>query len=259
MPRTLIPLDVAKHADLRFDASQPFHFAKSDMLCPVVSGELRQMARDYVIVFPMEGGLPQALLGVDQGVNAYVAESGHWLCRYVPAHYRRHPFYAVPKPSQGASTERIYAIGIDEHAPHLSRDQGQALFGSAGDETVTLKKIKGALSSLEKDSTLTMKMVAELEKNELLIPQNFHVKTVTGEERGVTGFRGVDSKKLMALEPQALGGLQKSGALFLAYAHLISLANLRDGVLVRGTDTAQEIQESGVAIDSGDIDLSFLN
>lgn len=258
MPHTVIPLDAEKHAGLRFDASQPFHFAKSDITCPIVSGEIRPIARDYVIVFPTETGLPQALLGINDGVNAYVSESGHWLCRYVPAHYRRHPFYAVPKSSRDSGAGRSYAIGIDETAPHLSRDKGQLLFSQNGTETVTLKKIKGVLSNLEKDSTLTLEMVTELEKKELLREQKFHVRPASGEERGVTGFRGVDNKNLMALEPQALWDLQKSGALLLAYAHLISLANLRDGVLVGGTNTTQDVQEKDMAPDSGDIDLSFL-
>jgi hypothetical protein len=230
---TLVPLNAIRHRDLRFLPNQPFHFARGMMLCPLVSGELRQIARDYVIVFPMEGGLPQALLGTEEGNNAYVADSGHWLCRYVPAHLRRHPFFALREPSgNGIGGEGSFVIGLDEDAPHLSRSDGAPLFDAQGKPTPVLEKIKTVLASLEQDSAATARMVAQLEEHGLLISRHIRIKPKAGSERAMTGFRVIDTDGLMKLAPDALSAMQKSGALLVAYAHVISLANLVDGSLL---------------------------
>ena len=228
----LVPLSSEKHRGLRLNEVQPYHFARTLMLCPVVSGEIRELAREYVIVFGKEGGVPQALLGTEEGVNAYVAESGHWLARYVPAHVRRHPFYAATT-SSDASGPQTFTIAIDESAPHLGSGAGEPLFTAEGAPTPVLEKVKAVLASLHKDFEASRRMVAQLEEAGLLVDRNVHVRSRQGAERNLAGLRLVDGEKLAKLEAESLARLHRSGALMLVYAHLMSLTNLRDGVLVK--------------------------
>ena len=253
MNTPLVALSSDKHRHLRLAASQPYHFVRTLMLCPVVSGEIRQIARDYVIVFPPAAGVPQALLGTEQGVNAYVADSGHWLCRYVPAHVRRHPFYAATTAAADATASRAFTVAIDESAPHLGTEQGEPLFNEDGSPAPTLERVKAVLLSLQRDLEATTRMVAQLDEAGLLAARNLQVRSRDGAERTLTGFRLIDTEKLAKLEAEALAGLHRNGALLLAYAHLISLANLRDGVLVKPLPQAASAATGGFSL--GDTDL----
>jgi len=234
MPSTLAPLNAERHRSLRFQPSQPYHFARTQMLCPVAFGEIRQVARDYVIVFPKAEGAPQALLGIEAGVNAYVDEDGRWLCRYVPAHIRRYPFFAAEAARDEAAGTTSFIVLIDEAAPHLGTAQGEPLFTQEGKPAPILEKVKQGLGSLQHDVRTVMRMVAELDRCGLLVERAIRVRPRGGAETGLTGFRVVDAKKLSAIAPDDLAKLHQSGALLLAYAHLVSLANLEDGVLTRG-------------------------
>lgn len=233
MDKKFVALNNVQHRGLRLNASQPFFFAKTLMLCPVVTGEIRQIARDYVIVFEPQGGVPQALLGTEQGVNGYVADSGHWLCRYVPAHIRRHPFYAAASTGAEASATQTFTVAIDPSAPHLSTEQGEPLFNDDGSPSPLLERVKAMLARLQADFQMTLQQVAMLEEAGLLVARNLKVRTRGGAERTLAGFRVIDTDRLGKLEAERLEKLHRAGALLLAYAHLVSLTNLQDGVLVR--------------------------
>jgi hypothetical protein len=237
-----VPFNLEKHRQLKLLPDMPWYFAAQQMMCPVVSGEIRQIAREYVIIFNLQSDKPpQALLGVEEGVNSYVASSGHWLCRYIPAHFRRYPFIAAPVPSKlnGGTDSRNFTLLVEEEAPHLSEQDGAALINEDGKPSEVLEKIQKVLVSLQQDFEATVQMVKQLEDYGLLTETNLRVKLKSGKEHGITGFRIIDTKALMALEGEKLAALQKTGALLLAYSHIISLANLRDGVLVN--DKAREV------------------
>jgi hypothetical protein len=259
MPMTaaLVPLNRDRHRHLRLAPNQPYHFARELMLCPVFSGELREVCRDYVIVFGAAGSPPQALLGSEQGVNAYVADSGHWLGRYVPAHLRRHPFYFAPV--QGAAEGgQTFAVGIDETAPHLAGDQGEALFNADGTPAPLLERIKTALADLHRDGEATTKMAGQLDELGLLAERRLQLRRRDGSQRAIAGVRAIDTEKLAALDGDTLARLHRNGALMLAYAHLVSLANLRDGVLTHVPTPAAAAPGFNLG-DTGLFDFSRLN
>ena len=234
MFKNTVPLSTDAHRHLKLQASQPYQFAAGLMLCPVVSGEICQVARDYVIVFPAEsGGIPQALLGAEQGVNAYVADTGHWRCRYVPAHVRRYPFMAAERPAGTESPRQSFTVMIDLSAPQLNDAQGESLFTPDGKPSSMLDKVQKALISLQQDFRTTADMVASLEQLGLLVSRSIRVTLGDGREHALEGFRVIDTGKLAALAPEALADLNKNGALLLAYSHIISMANLKDGVIAR--------------------------
>lgn len=231
-------LDSAAHRDLRYDPSQPYHFAAQQLFAPIVSGEADMVAREYAIVFSdQSASLPLALLGRARGSNTYVRQSGHWLARYVPAHFRRYPFVMAESTAPGAEEADAasaieHIVVIDADAPHLSPDRGERLFTDDGQPSAVLQNVQRVLMAMERDSQHTLELVAQLEAAELLVERQLVVASKQGQPVGLQGLRVVDVERLNALDPQTLANLQRSGALDLVGAHRVSLTNLQDGVLV---------------------------
>lgn len=229
-----VPLNPQVHQGLRLPLSRPYHHAAGMMLCPVGFSEITAVARDYVIAFPVASdGVPQALLGTEAGRNAYLAASGHWLCRYVPAHIRSHPFMVGTATDAGDSGVRRFRVLVHEGAAQFSLTEGEALFEPDGRPTALLERVQASLSRLQADHMATQGMVQQLDARGLLVERPLRVRGQDGRAHALSGFRLLDASKLQALEGSALAELQRSGALMLAYAHLVSLANLHDGVLVQ--------------------------
>jgi len=224
-----IPLDHKKHRHLRFAPNQPYHFASQEMLVPVVSGEIQMVAREYPVIFPESSGMPVALLGLDKGHNLHVQKSGHWVGRYVPAHIRRYPFIAVLNQQGSSQDKQQYILLVDQQAPHITADQGERIYTDDGRESPLLEKVIQVLKSLLQDELRTTRLVEQLDKAGVLVSRNLKI----GNDRAVTGFRVVDRQALAKLDPEAVSELNTSGALMLAYAHLVSLTNLRDGLLAQ--------------------------
>lgn len=249
MFKSPIPLSKSQHRALRLTARRGYAFASEQTVVPIVMSEAAVAAREYAIVFPGEGGgVPLVLTGLPPGPCAYVTASGDWLARYVPAHLRRYPFVlgqpsaqAAQARAQAASArapeaepDRRYVLQFDEGAAHLSTQEGAPLFDAQGEPTEVLKKVQGALLSLQTEYDRTQALVAQLEEVDLLTPVTLRVQPREGDSVALSGFRVVDARAFAALEAPALARLRDSGALMLVYAHLLSLHNLRDGVLSWG-------------------------
>lgn len=228
-----------KHISLKLSNLPDYRFTAKEFVCPVVSGEMWQIAREYIIVFPTQnGGLPLALLGIQAGVNAYLGDGNPaWWGRYIPAHFRRYPFIAAPiatKPDDTVGQQR-FTVCIDASATQLSESVGQPLFNADGTGTEQLKNIQNALLSLQQDFNITQALVKQINDAGLLIDQTLTIKPLNHEPLGLQGFRIVDQKKLRSASPELISSLLKTRALDLIYAHVGSLSNLQDGLLAKKT------------------------
>ncbi|MDQ7733691.1 SapC family protein [Halomonas sp. SpR1] len=267
MFRQLTPLQPREHQQLRFNPRQPYDFAREQMLIPLVAAETARIAREMPIVFPLNGGLPQALVGVNQGQNMHVKEgTGHWIGRYIPAHIRRYPFMLAAVPSteaagkKGLGSEQQYIIQFDAEASHLERPDGLALFDDQGQATETLQQIQKVLTNLERENHRTLGLVGELEAAGLLAERQIHVGEEDKGGKRLAGIRLVDEKALAELDADTLAKLRTSGALALVYAHLLSLNNLRDGLLaqmIRTPDVADQPMSLDELFNEGDDDFTF--
>lgn len=236
MFKQLNPLNREEHRSLRFSANQPYHFAADMMVSPIVAGEAAMISREYPIVFSRSvDSAPLALLGLKEGTNAYVRSSGHWMARYIPAHVRRFPFMlANSKPSEALNGKRAFTIMIDLAAPHFSSEQGEPLFTPQGEPTAMLLKVQEVLTNLQRDTERTLKMVQEIDAAGLLVERILQAKPKNGGKTlALKGMRVIDTKKLAACSPDILQALNRSGALMLIHAHLISHTNLQDGPLLQ--------------------------
>lgn len=237
MFQTPEPLNPEHHRQLKLSLEPDYSFSSNQIATPVVSGEKWQIAREYILVFPSgEEGLPLALLGTQAGVNAYLREgSSPWWGRYVPAHLRRYPFVASADPEENHKplNERSFKVMIDTSAPQLSTEHGQPLFDDNGQPSKLLQEVQRVLANLQRDMEITQSLIKELDKAGVLIDQAITISPSKGEPIALKGFRIVDQETLRALPPEQLSELLNSGALDLAYAHIASLSNVRDGLLAK--------------------------
>ena len=226
-----------KHLDLKLSSAPDYQFTANQIVCPVVSGEMWQVAREYILVFPNRAeGLPLALMGTQAGLNAYLGDGNPpWWGRYIPAHFRRYPFVAAPKSAEEGDTEdqQRFTVCIDTSAPQLSEASGQPLFNADGSGTELLESVQRALLSLQQDFSITQGLFKQIDEAGLLIDQTLTIKPVEREPVALQGFRIVDQEKLRNASPELLTSLIKTRALDLIYAHIGSLSNLQDGLLAK--------------------------
>ena len=245
-PEALSP---EKHISLKLSGAPDYRFAANEIVCPIVSGEIWQVARDYIIVFPTHPqGLPLALLGTQVGMNAYIGDTKNlWKARYIPAHLRRYPFIAAPisTPADEVNDQQRYTVCIEPNAPQLSESVGQPLFNADGSGTELLKTVQNALITLHYDFNITQTLVKQINEAGLLINQTLTFKPLNREPFAIEGFCIVDQQKLRNAEPDLIASLIKSRALDLIYAHIGSLSNIHDGLLARQVNepTANKQQE----------------
>lgn len=249
------PLDSLQHRTLRFSPNQPYHFAATQILVPILASEIGRVAREMPILFPNQKGMPQALLGLEAGKNLHVRDTGHWMGRYIPAHFRRYPFILgeiTQTEAEQVAQGRRFTVHFDAKAPHFSQSEGLRLLDDEGKPTPELENIQKMLMAMEQDMVRTLKMMDELEALQLLTPQSISLRVSGAEPRQLTGFRAIDVKVFAQLGGEQLESLRNSGTLALIHAHFLSLTNLDDGLLsqvlsaqsgtqakVAGTDTPE--------------------
>lgn len=235
-----VPLSPDQHRQLRLADVPQYRFAAHEVATPVFSGEMWQIAREYITVFSQKSDeLPLAILGAQAGVNAYVGDGSPgaplWRARYVPAHLRRYPFILAPQATQegDAATDRRFTLCIDSAAPQLQTTEGRPLFTPDGQPDALLQQVQQALLGLQRDFAITQKLVQQIDAAGLLVEQALQIQRAGQEPTGMTGFRVVDQAKLRSTAPALLAELAQTGALDLIYAHIGSLTNLHDGLLAK--------------------------
>ena len=231
MYQRLVALDAARHAKLGVAPLTDYGFAKATLSVPVVISEIADIAREYPIVFPTQGNMPVALMGVEAGSNAYVGPGGEWRAAYVPAYMRVYPFAAVRVPAspEGEAAEPRIVVSIDEASPLVQEGGGEAIFdddsqlaGPAATAVALLRRLRAA-------SLRTEALVQAIDTAGLLLEQPIRIRAKGRPDREITGIRVINERALNALPAKKFEALRKAGALPLIYAALLSWANFRQG------------------------------
>jgi len=222
---------VLKHADhgsLRVLETGDYGFARKTLMVPIIFEEIGDAAREYPIVFPAANPLPHVLLGVEQDINAYVADDGRWNATYIPAFIRRYPFaLAAVKGEKEPGGQTRFAVIIDPDAPQLKSANGEPVFAPDGGPSEFLKKRLELLEAIEKSMERTQKQVSILEESGLLVERKITVSRPGMDPVAVTGLRMINERRLNEFEADAFLPLRP--VLPLVYAHLLSWASLRLG------------------------------
>jgi len=184
--------------------------------------EFFQAARSYPIVFVGEGeGLsPIALMGLKQGLNSFVDDSGQWRANtYVPAFIRRYPFVLAQSDNDG------FTVCFDEAYAGWNEEEGRELFSESGENSEYLNEMIQFLQNFTAEMQRTREFVNVLQEMELLESRTLKLTHVSGETFVLKDFHAVDEERFLALGDEQVLRLNKAGFLGWIYAHLMSLGN----------------------------------
>src|SRR3982750_3722173 len=195
---------------------------------PLTVDEFALVQRHYPIVFSVgPSPVPIALMGLNEGVNVFLDENGRSDDQnlYIPAYLRRYPFLLAKLRPDSDELSLCYdptsgAVG--------EFDDGEALFD--GDQpSAATKAILEFCEQFEAAGLRTNAFVEDLVKSDLLMDGEVAIQPEGAEQPFVyRGFRMVDEEKLRELRGDELRKMNQNGMLPLIYAHLFSLAQMRD-------------------------------
>jgi hypothetical protein len=131
-------LDSNEHKNLKLTPVDNFAHAKDVHFVQTVLGEVPSLTNTYPIAFAPSGDgevMLVAVLGLEEGKNAYVDTDNKWMAEYIPAYVQRYPFIAANVSND--ADQRI--LCVDTQAPHFTKD-GEALFDKDGEPSEFVNK-----------------------------------------------------------------------------------------------------------------------
>lgn len=221
-----VALNREQHRHLKFDSrGGDFAFARNTNSILLAASEIAEAARDYPVVFVGSPGgafTLAALLGLRDGENLFVDADGKWESgTYVPAFARRYPFILA----EAGTGETDLTVCIDEASDRLGEGTGEPLFDADGKEAPLLQSATTFLTLFHAEMQQTALFAQTLFDAGLLVPKTIGI--VRGENKHMLeGLFVVDREKLGALDDASALALFRTGALFAADAHLVSLGQI---------------------------------
>ncbi|WP_346799129.1 SapC family protein [Halomonas sp. Bachu 37] len=208
-----IAVSRTQHADKHYLPREGYDFASKQPMAQVLLAELAKLLPHYPLGFIKQGEhyVPVALLGTEQ--NLYVAPSGKWLGKYVPASLRGYPFTLA----SNETGEKALAIEAD----YLSDDAGKPLFAE-GEPTKSVADTLAFLTQCENNRQTTQAACQALESAGILTPWPLTVPIGESRKR-FNGLYRVDEQALNTLDAETYATLQ-GAPMQLAYAQLYSIA-----------------------------------
>ena len=224
----LEPLSSETHANYRVRPANAAPFLTGQHAIPLTIDEFPMVQRFMPIVFSAgDDSIPIALMGLNEGVNVFVDENGALTDEnfYVPAYVRRYPYMLARLRPDAQELSLCFDPTSDTIGAF---EEGDALFAD-GQPTETTKAILQFNETFEQAATRTGAFMKELREMDLLMEGEMSI-----QQEGVAqpfvyrGFQMVNEQKLVDLRGDQLRKMSQSGMLPLLYAHLFSLALMRD-------------------------------
>lgn len=222
--RQIEAFDTTRHGALRRPASADFRFAAGATVIPLLISELPLALRHYPLVF-LPGGEGQApalavLVGLGNERNLFVDAQGIWRAgTYIPAYVRRYPFHVLR-----VETQADPLLAID--ATYVAATDGAPLVTAEGKPSPFLDEMLSFAREYLAAAERTESMCRALQEAGVLEEDDISLQSSGGEAHRINGFLSVSEERLRALPADALVKLHQADALGLAYAQLLSLANL---------------------------------
>ena len=224
----LEPLSSQSHANYRVRQADTAPFLVGSHAIPVTVDEFAMLQRFMPIVFTVGADpIPIALMGLNEGVNVFVDDEGRLTEKnlYVPAYVRRYPYMLARLRPDAEEMSLCFDPTSDRIGDF---DEGEKLFED-GQPTEVTKGILAFNESFEQAGARTAAFMKDLMESGLLMEGEISVQP-EGYDRPFTyrGFQMVDEKKITEIRGDQLRKMNQSGMLPLLYAHLFSLALMRE-------------------------------
>jgi hypothetical protein len=225
--KDLVPLSSVDHASWKTRQLESAPWLQDQHAIPVTVDEFASAQRFFPIIFSAgESPVPLALLGLNEGVNVFMGEDGRFTENvYVPAYVRRYPFMLAKLRPDSEELSVCFDPTADAIGPF---DEGDALFedGQPADAT---KQILEFCEQFEQAGQRTEAFMKDLVESELLMDGELSIQPDLEKPPFIyRGFQMVNEEKLRDLRGDQLRKMNQSGLLPLVYAHLFSLAQMRE-------------------------------
>jgi hypothetical protein len=224
----LEPLSSQQHADFRIRIRDKAPFLAKQHAVPVTVEEFPLVQRFLPIVFSVgEDPVPLALMGLNEGVNTFFDDEGTLLEQnfYVPAYIRRYPYLLARLRPDADELSLCFDPSSDTIGAF---EEGDKLFEN-GEPTETTKNILQFNEQFEQAGARTAMFMKDLKELDILIDGEVTIQQEGNEQPFIyRGFMMIDENKLNELRGDQLRKIVQNGMLPLIYAHLFSLALMRD-------------------------------
>jgi hypothetical protein len=250
------PVTAERHGSSCWHAPSSYSWAARDSVVPLVGSEMMRAVLHLPVAFMRNKDefTPFAIVGLEPGVNLFVAHDGTWTGGYVPAALRSRPF-ALVRLDDG---RRLMCI--DEEAGRVSaqrRASGHRFFSDDGKLSAPVQQLMDFLSAVEESKESVRKACRALAAHGLLVPWDIELKTDRGIRR-LEGLFRADEAKMNAVPDETFLELRRMGAIPLAYAQLFSSHHIQVLGQLASARLAALQQPMTPVTPSGDLDLSFL-
>jgi hypothetical protein len=220
MPR-FVAVSRERHDQKKWLRFNDYAFTAADALAPIVVAELANAMSSMPLAFSEQSGRYTlvAVLSLTPGRNMFVGAKGRWFGRHDPSWFRGHPFRMFTQ--QG--TDKLVLCVDEESGLVVERSAaGEAFFDAEGNPSPALKPGLEFLSAVERSRRVTDLAVAELAQAGIIRP--WQIKAKTGQ--AISGLHHIDEAALSALPDDVFLKLRKTPALSIAYAQMLSAAQL---------------------------------
>jgi hypothetical protein len=226
--KELEPLSSQTHADYRIRSADRAPFVTNVHAIPLTVEEFPLAQRNMPIVFSVgDESVPLGLMGLNEGVNVFFDDEGKLIQDnfYVPAYIRRYPYLLARLRPDSDDLSLCFDPSTDLIGPF---EDGERLFED-GQPSEATKAILQFNEQFEQAGQRTTLFVKELKEMDLLIDGEVTIQPDGAAQPFIyRGFMMIDENKLNELRGDQLRKIVQNGMLPLIYAHLFSLAMMRD-------------------------------
>jgi hypothetical protein len=220
----MVPVSPDRHSGQVWRRLSTYSFVAKENYVPIGAAEFGRVTTAFPIGFMELSGqyYPVAILSLVPGRNQFVASDGRWLGGYIPILFRCYPFRLL---RQGNTDQFALWVDTDAEQLHDAAASTELFYGPDGKLAPATKQVFDALAHFEQSRIAAMIAAAALSAEGILCP--WEIKVREGEqERLVKGLHRIDEVALNKLDDTAFLRLRRANALSIAYAQLLSMAQL---------------------------------
>jgi hypothetical protein len=226
--KEIVPLNATQHGNMKIHQVEKSPFIAQTHAIPITVDEFGLAQRNYPIVFSIgENPIPIALMGLNEGINVFLDQDGRPMdtTTYIPAYVRRYPFLLA---KLNPETDEL-SLCFDPTSNAVGEfDDGQPLFDGDQPSDAT-KAILEFCEQFETAGQRTTAFMEDVKKSGLLMDGEVAIQPEGYQQPFIyRGFQMIDEEKLRELRGDELRKMNQNGMLPLLYAHLFSLAQMRE-------------------------------
>ncbi len=242
--QALVVLHRETHGHLRLNRQKPdYGFVRGAVTVALTAAEVPAACMEYPCVMarqPDGRWRMLAVTGLKARQNVFVGDVGARLGGYLPLSLSTWPFRLV----NDGNEQGRFLVAVQPSA--LSTTEGDPLFDASAQESPWLLERLRELTQTDAGMLETSDQLAALDAAGVLSERTFQAVLGDGSDVELHGFLTVDEARLQALPEKTVHELHVSGALALAYLHLLSLRRFR-ALVARAGELAERAEASALA------------